>query len=184
MLLWIGEHQLHDTLPISHAFAQRLLRGNDLDWFNKEYQKMFDIFKDSSAFQWMEQTAREQAQQKAKQEVKQMRQEMEQQMLEERKQAEKKLLEERKQILEERKQAEKKLLEERKQILATLQKNVGELVSQRFPTLERLAKMQVRRLKEPEPLQQLMLHLSLAHDSDEAQEILFSLGEKDEDKDE
>jgi hypothetical protein len=98
-------------------------------------------------------------------------------LLEQQKLAEKKLL-------EQQKLAEKKLLEQRKKTVATLRQNVVEIVSQRFPTLERLAKVQVRTLKEPELLQQVILHVSLAHDSDEAQDALFPVSEKEEDEDE
>ena len=38
------------------------------------------------------------------------------------------------------------------------------------------------RSKQPEPLQQVILRLSLAHDIDEAQNLLFSLSEKEVDK--
>jgi hypothetical protein len=142
-------------LPISHTIAAWLLQGDDLNWLNKEYQKMFEFFKDSPALQWMEESVRQEEQRKADQRV-----------LAERKQANKKML-------EERKQADKKML-------TTLRQTVVALVSQRFPTLQRLAKTQVRTLEQPGLFQELILRLSVARDIDEAQDVLFSLNEKEE----
>jgi hypothetical protein len=161
--------QLYKTLPIGYTVAGWLLRGDDLKWLHKEYKTMFEFFKDSPALQWMQEDALQMAMQKVTPKVKQQ---VEQEV---RQEFQQKLLEERKKMLEEQKIVEKK-------ILATLRQNVVELVSQRFPTLKRLAKTQVRGIQEPEPLQQAMLHLSLAHDSNEAQEVLLSLYEENEEE--
>jgi hypothetical protein len=176
------EQKLYKSLPIGYTIAGWFLQGEDLEWLHKEYRNMFNFFKDSPALQWMQEDALQMAMQKVRPQVKQeveqeVRQEFQQKLLEEQKLAEKKLL-------EEQKLAEKKLLEERKKSLTILRQNVVELVSQRFPKLKRLAQTQVRRVKEQEPLQQVMLPLSLAHDSDEAEEVLYSLSEKEDDQDE
>jgi hypothetical protein len=72
--------------------------------------------------------------------------------------------------------------EERKKTLATLRRTVVELVAQRFPTLKRLAKAQVRALDQAEQFSQVLLRLSLARDFDEAQEVLLSLQEDEDTK--
>jgi hypothetical protein len=151
------ELKLRSTLLICHAFAQWVLHGDDLDWFQKEYKKMFEfeVFAKSDLFQFMEQTANERAEQRVNQKYDQK-------------------------LQEERKIAEKKLQEERKKTLLMFQKAVLGIVAQRFPTLQRLAKTQARRVKEPELFQQVMLDLSMAQNSDEAQDVLFSLTEKEE----
>jgi hypothetical protein len=161
------EHKLQSTLQICHAFAQWVLKGDDLEWSQKEYRKMFEfeVFAKSDLFQVMEKAANERAQRWAEQKVQ-----------EEHELAEKRVLEERKKVLEER----KKIVEERKKIVAMLRQNVVELVSQRFPTLKRLAKMQVRKVQELESLRQVMLRLSLVSGSDEAENVLFALSEKEE----
>ena len=77
------EQQLYDILPIGHAIASWFLRDADLTWLHKEYQKMYELFKDAPAFQWMEESVRQ----------------------EERKRADQRVLEERKKALAERKKA-------------------------------------------------------------------------------
>ena len=164
------EQKLYNTLPLSHTIAAWFLQGDDLTWLNKEYQKMYEFFKDSPALQWMEESGRADERKKADQRI-----------LEERKKA---ALEERKKAnqraLEERKKANQRALEERKKTLITLKQTVIELVSQRFPTLKRLAKVQVQALKQPELFQQVFLRLSLANDVNEAQNVLLSLNENEE----
>ena len=108
---------------------------------------MYELFEDSPAIQWIEESGR---------------------------QKERKIAEQR--VLEERRKAE----EERKKMVATLRQAVVELVAQRFPTLKRLAKAQVRLLDQAERFPQVLLRLSLAHDLDEAQEVLLSLDENND----
>ena len=122
---------------------------------------MFEIFKDSPALQWMEDSVREEERKKAQLLVQ-----------EERKKAEQ-------QLRAEQKKAEHRLQEKDKKALATFQQMVVGLVSQRFPTLLRLAKAQVHLLKQPERFQEAILRLSLARDLDEAQDILYSFSENE-----
>lgn len=202
-------HQCYRTLPIGHVVAAWFLRGEDLEWLNKEYQKMYELFKDSPAIQWIEESGRQDERKKAelrvleeRKKAENERRKAEQKMLEERKIAvleerrkaeeerkntEQKMLEERRKAEEERKNAEQKILEERrkaeeehKKTLATLRQTVVALVAQRFPTLERLARAQVRLLDQTERFPQVLLHLSLARDFDEAQEVLLALHENDD----
>ena len=121
---------------------------------------MFEFFKDSPALQWMEESVRQEEQRKADQRV-----------LEERKQANKQMAEER-----------KKTLEERKKTLITLRQTVVALVSQRFPTLKRLAKAQMRVFYQTEYFPQVMLRLSLARDIEEVQNVLLSLNENEDEE--
>jgi hypothetical protein len=153
------EQKLYTLLPIGHTIAGWLLRGDDLNWLSKEYAKMYDLFKDSPAIQWMEESAIKTVSERIRKE--------------EREKAAQKVLEERAKVAEEH----KKMLA----TLATFRGTVVELVSQRFPKLKRLAKAQVRTLEQPELFQQLILRLSLARDLEEAQDILFALHE-DEDE--
>jgi hypothetical protein len=75
------DHQLYRTLPIGQVVASWFLQGEDLSWLRKEYQKMFELFKDAPAIQWIEEDAR----------------------LDERKKADQRVLEERKKALDEHK---------------------------------------------------------------------------------
>jgi hypothetical protein len=47
------------------------LRDTDLTWLNKKYQKMYELFKDAPAFQWMEESVRQEERKKALAERKQ-----------------------------------------------------------------------------------------------------------------
>ncbi len=52
-------HKLYDLLPVGHTIAGWLLKEADLEWLRKEYQKMLELFKDSPAYAWMTENARE-----------------------------------------------------------------------------------------------------------------------------
>jgi len=49
----------YDLLPAGQTIAAWILRGTNLEWLKKEYRKMLDIFKDSPAYEWMTEDARE-----------------------------------------------------------------------------------------------------------------------------
>jgi hypothetical protein len=72
---------------------------------------------------------------------------------------------------------------EREKMVATFQQTVIKLVAYHYPKLRRLAKTQVLLLKDPERLQQLILNVSKARDSDETQNVLLSLQENADEKD-
>ena len=147
------EQKLTDLLPIGHTIASWLMRGDDLIWLKREYDKMHDLFQDAPALKWMEESAREDERKKANQ-----------------------------RMLEERKKANQRMLEERQRTLTSLRQTVVALVAQRFPTLQRLATSQVRTLKQPERFQQVILRLSLAGNADEAQDALFALTEDNDEE--
>ena len=169
------EQKLYNVLPIGHTIAAWCLRDDDLSWLHKEYQKMFEIFKDSPALQWMEESVRQEEQRKADERVLAEQKKAEQQLHAEQKKAEQ-------QLHAEQKKAEQQLYAEQKKAMVTIQQMVVGLVSQRFPSLLRLAKTQVRLLKQPERFQDVILRISLARDVDEAQEVLFSLNEQEEEE--
>ena len=52
------EHKLSNLLPIGNAIASWFLQGSDLSWLNEEYQKMYEIFKDAPAIQWIQESGR------------------------------------------------------------------------------------------------------------------------------
>jgi hypothetical protein len=181
------EQKLYNMLPIGHTIAAWFLRDDDLSWLHQEYQKMFEIFKDSPALQWMEDSVREEERKKAQLQLQEERKKARQQLRAEQKKAEQQLHAEQKkaeqQLRAEQKKAERRLQEKDKKALATFQQMVIGLVSQRFPTLLRLAKAQVHLLKQPERFQEVILRLSLARDIDEAQEILYSFNENETEED-
>ena len=181
------EQKLYNMLPIGHTIAAWCLRDDDLSWLHQEYQKMFEIFKDSPALQWMEDSVREEERKKAQLQLQEERKKARQQLRAEQKKAEQQLHAEQKkaeqQLRAEQKKAERRLQEKDKKALATFQQMVIGLVSQRFPTLLRLAKAQVHLLKQPERFQEVILRLSLARDIDEAQEILYSFNENETEED-
>jgi hypothetical protein len=59
-----------------------------------------------------------------------------------------------------------------------------ELVAQNFPKLKRLAKKQVRAIEQPELFQQVILRLFKVQNTEEAQDVLLSLDERDRDENE
>lgn len=52
-------NKLYDLLPVGQTIAGWLLQGASLEWLRKEYRKMLDFFKDSPAYEWMTEDARE-----------------------------------------------------------------------------------------------------------------------------
>lgn len=62
-------NKLHHLLPIGQTIAGWLLPGNDLEWLKKEYFKMLDFFKDSPAYAWMTESAREEGREEARREL-------------------------------------------------------------------------------------------------------------------
>ena len=154
------KHKLYKTLPISHAVAMHLLSGDNLDWLEKEYRQMLDFFEDAPTWKWMAEDIRKKL-------VPQLEAEYEQKY-------EQKWQEEHKKMMEGQKQAEKEMLEEQMQ-------TVLEFVSQRCPTLERLAKKQARKIKQPERFQQMLRSLFTAQNIDEAENALLLLKEQAED---
>jgi hypothetical protein len=105
---------------------------------------MFEIFSDSPAIQWMKEDFSRLARE-----------------------------EERKKAEEEHKKAEEKADEERKKLAAEARQTALLVVSQRFQSLVRPAKAQLRSLNDLAHLQQLIRDLLIARDSQEAQNVLF-----------
>ena len=52
-------NKLYDLLPVGQTIAGWLLQGASMEWLQREYRKMLDFFKDSPAYQWMTEDARE-----------------------------------------------------------------------------------------------------------------------------
>jgi hypothetical protein len=149
------EQKLYNVLPIGHTIAAWFLRDNDLVWLHKEYYKMYDIFKDSPALQWMEESGR----------------------ADERRKAQLLLQQERKKAAQQLRASEKRA---NKELVVTLRRMVVSIASERFPTLQRLANAQVRLLHQPGLLQEMILRLSLARDIDEAQNALHLVNEDEQ----
>jgi hypothetical protein len=120
------EHKLNNLLPIGKAIAAWFLRGDDLSWLHEEYQKMYEIFKDSPAIQWIQESGR---------------------------------------------------ADERRKLAADSWQTLLLIISQRFPNLLRPAKAQLRSQTDPARLQKIIRDLLIAHDSDEAEKVLFPLQE-------
>jgi predicted transposase YdaD len=53
------EHGLKDLLPASNLLAGLVLDKNDLEWLQRRFQQMNDILKQSPAYRWMTDDARE-----------------------------------------------------------------------------------------------------------------------------
>lgn len=134
------EQKLYSTLLLGHTVATWILRKDDLVWLHEEYQQMFDIFRDSPTFQWMEESIHK----KVKREFDEKQKKAEQQMV------------------------------------AIHQQTVLAIVSERFPRLKRLAKVQIRTLKQVELLQKVIPRLALARDEHDAEDVLFSLQAEEE----
>ncbi len=184
MIADLLERKLYRTLPIGQVIAAWFLRGDDLIWLQKEYKKMFDVFQDSPAFQWMEESIKEKLQKQTEQQLQAERQKAEQRLRVERQKTEQRLrLEQQKaerQLRAEQQKAERQLRAEQQKHLAALQQMTIELVSQRFPSLTRLVRAQVRVLKNPNPLQAAILKLATVSSAEEAQEVLLALSEGEE----
>ncbi len=53
------EHRLTNLLPVSNLLAGLVLEEADREWLHRRYQHMTDILKDSPAYRWMTDDARE-----------------------------------------------------------------------------------------------------------------------------
>jgi predicted transposase YdaD len=56
-------NKLNDLLPVGHTIATWVLGATDLAWLKREYNNMLDFFKDSPAYKWMTDDAREEERQ-------------------------------------------------------------------------------------------------------------------------
>ena len=165
------EQKAYRTLPLCHTIAAWLLRGEDREWLHQEYEKMFDLFEDSPALQWMEADVTKRVTERITEQVTaQVTAQVTEQVTAQ--------VTERVRYEEQRKMRE----EERERTLATLRQTVIELVVRRFPELTRPAKALVRSLAEPPDFQRLILHISLARDVEEAQDALFALPEDEQEE--
>jgi hypothetical protein len=129
---------------------------------------MYDIFKDSPALQWMEESGRADERRKAQLLLQEERKKASQQLRASEKRAEQQL-----------RASEKRA---NKELVVMLRKMAVGIASERFPTLQSLAKAQVRLLKQPVLLQEIVFRLSLARDVDEAQNALHLLREDEQEE--
>jgi hypothetical protein len=155
MLADLAERRLYDLLPLGNVVASWRLQGEDRQWLQQEYQKMFELFEDAPAFRWMEEdvtrsVTRQVTEQVTEQVTKRVRQE-------EQAKAAKAL----------RKQREK----DQRQLVVTI-------ITQRFPELARLARAQVRLLTRPEEFERMIAQLLRACELEEAQEVLLTIPEE------
>jgi hypothetical protein len=65
----LQENKLLDLLPVGQTIAGMVLSKPDLEWLKKEYHKMFDLFKDSPAYAWMTEDAREEGREEMRQQI-------------------------------------------------------------------------------------------------------------------
>ncbi len=159
------DNRLQDVLPVAEMLAALVLKESDLAWLKREVSMLTDLFKESPAYEWMTEDAREEGR-------KEGREEGRRQVEEERQRA----LEERQRALEERQRA----LEERQRALKNFRETVVALVARDFPKLAKLAKKQVARVEDLERLQHLILEITMTHDAARAAELLSNLDEDEQ----
>jgi hypothetical protein len=153
------EHKQYDLLSIGHTVAAWLLKGDDLSWLHKEYNKMYEIFRDSPAIQWMEEKARQDERQKAELRLQEERQ--------------KALAEQQKALAEERQKA----LAEQQRTITVLRQTAIDAIALRFPTLRRLANAEVNTFNQVETLSQLLTRLYQVNSTDEMRDLLAALSD-------
>jgi hypothetical protein len=150
MLKELMVNKLYDLLPIGQTIAGWLLAGTSLEWLKKEYFKMFDLFKDSPVYEWMTESAREEAQHQVE--------EANQRTLE----------------------ANQRTLEANQRTIEKFRQTVLAIVAQRFPTLVRSAQKQVQLSQDTDRLQKLLIDLSLAQNVADAEHYLLHFDEDGE----
>ncbi|HVU65548.1 MAG TPA: hypothetical protein VHD63_00395 [Ktedonobacteraceae bacterium] len=165
------ERKLYRTLPIGQVIASWFLHGDDLIWLYKEYQKMFDIFQDAPAIQWIEESITEKL-------TKELTEKLTRELTEKfQKQTEQQLRAERQKAEQQLRTERQRTRSEQQKHLRGLQHMAVEMVSQRFPSLTRLARAQAQVQKNPDSLQQAILKLGTVNTSEEAQDVLLALSE-------
>jgi hypothetical protein len=176
------ERKLYRTLPIGQVIASWFLRGDDLIWLYKEYQKMFDIFQDAPAIQWIEESiteklTKELTEKLTRELTEKFQKQTEQQLRAERQKTEQQLRAERQKAEQQLRTERQRTRSEQQKHLRGLQHMTVEMVSQRFPSLTRLARAQAQVQKNPDALQQAILKLGTVNTSEEAQDVLLALSE-------
>lgn len=153
-------NKLYDLLPVGYTIATWVLGATNLEWLRREYYKMLDFFKDSPAYAWMTEDAREEVRKETQQQIQQLEQQLQQQTLE---------------VQQQKLEAQQQTLEVQQQALEKFRQTVVALVTERFPALARLAKRQVHTTEDVNLLQQAILHCSLAQDMTEVEILLLDL---------
>lgn len=155
------DNRLYTLLPTANVLAAQVLTGPDLAWLERNYRKMTDFFKDSPAIRWMTDDAREEGRKEMREQVERMREQAAAQAAQAAAQAA---------------QAEKM----REQMLAHFRQAVVAVVAQRFPELVRSAQKQVQFSQDTHSLQQLIINLSIAKNTADAEHYLLRFDDKDE----
>ncbi len=140
-----------DLLPVGNLLAGLALGDSDLEWLKRKYNKMTDILKDSPAYRWMTDDAREEGLEQGREQG---------------------LEQGRKQGLELGRQQEYEVS------IKQLGEVLLEVVTGRFPRFVRLAKKQIRDAKDAERLQHVLIKVSLAHENDDIEPYLWELDEE------
>lgn len=132
---------------------------------------MPDLFEDSPAFQQVEESIRKKVEREVAEKYRKFLAELE---------------EAERQFLAVREEAERQFLavskEAERRMAVMHQQTAVAIVSERFPTLKRLAQVYLCLIKQVEPLQQAVLQLALAHDEQEAEDVLLSLHDEEDDE--
>jgi len=161
MLTDVVEQNLHDMLPLIHTAASWQMEGDDLIWLSQEYHKMFELFRETPAYQWMKHDATEEARReervRAQEEIVRTQEEMAR--------AQEEMARAKEEMARQRKQ-------EQRMMLLELRRMVMELAAMRFPELAQLTQTVTRKLTRPEAFRYLLVRLFQARDAAEAQKTL------------
>lgn len=144
-------NRLHDLLPVGQTIAGWLLKGLDLEWLKREYQNMLELFKDSPAYQWMTEDAREEGLARG------LEQGLERGL---------------EQGLE---QGREEMRGEVRKAQETFRQTLVTLVDERYPVLTGYARKQVQVVDDLERLQRAILRVSLSKDASDASRALDEL---------
>src|SRR5436305_533462 len=143
-----------ELLALTSLFASLAFTSSeDQQWLDRRFKMLDDILRETPMYKSIERRAREEA-----------------------------LVEGREKGREEgREEGREKGHEEERQLrLSSLRQKLLMLQHKRFPQLSQLASKRVAQITRPDILEDLMVKLALAQDSDEAQEALLALAQNDQ----
>lgn len=165
------DNRRQDLFLVGEILAALVLKSEDLEWLKREVAMLKDIIKESPAYHWITEEAREEGIAQGREEAREEARQREQEVRQREQEARQREQEARQREQESRQEAQKiyqQALEGFRQIAVTL-------VTERFPELARLVKKQVYQVEDQGRLQRMILQANSIQNIAEMTTLLLDL---------